>query len=322
MFARRTWAVERPLAFAAVEARHVAARQRHPDHAFAVDVHAARAVTGRGNLVDLRKRRGRGVGAGAHADDRAREGEHRAPDRAVHRIDADAVERSNDALILRRIDRLVRLGIAFVALAVAVGVEDERRPALRLHLVAGFVEGLAVEPADHAALRAAGAGPERVVGVFREHEMVGGEAGADERDLAAFWIVHGEMARGLLDWCELRRGMVRALAAEVRIGELADARGEADPAGLIHHRIVHAGLAVPDHLVAPIGRWAVWIVLRRRRLWITHRHFYRSRGVGLRIEHGEEVCALFGRAVELAVGVDRRLALVGRDLVVQVGLGA
>src|SRR5262249_22235705 len=152
------------------------ARQRHPDHAFAVDVHAARAVTGRGNLVDFRKRRGWGVGAGAHADDRAREGEHRAPDRAVHRIYADAIERSDDALVLRRIDRLVRLDIAFVALAVAVGVE--RRPALRLHLVAGFVEGLAVEPADHAALRAASAGPERVVGVFREHEMVGGEAGA------------------------------------------------------------------------------------------------------------------------------------------------
>ncbi len=322
MFAGRTWAVERPLAFAAVEARHVAARQRHPDHAFAVDVHAARAVTGRGDLVDLRKRRGWGVGAGAHADDRTREGEHRAPDRAVHRIDADAVERSNDALILHRIDRLVRLDIAFVAPAVAVGVEDERRPALRLHLVAGFVEGLAVKPADHAALRAAGAGPERVVGVFREHEMVGGEAGADERDLAAFWIVHGEMARGLLDRRELRRGMVRALAAEVRIGELADARGEPDPAGLIHHRIVHAGLAVPDHLVAPIGRWAVWVVLRRWRLGIAHRHFYRSRGVGLRIEHGEEVRALLGRAVELAVGIDRRLALVGRNLVVQVGLGA
>src|SRR5215470_9896781 len=214
MFAGRIWAVERTLAFAAVEARHVAARQRHPDHTFAIDVHAARAMAGRGNVVDFRKRGGWRVGAGTHADDRAREGEHRAPDRAVHRIDADAVERSDDALVLRRIDRLVRLDIAFVALAVAVGVEDERRPALRLYLVAGFVEGLAVEPADHAALRAAGAGPERVVGVFREHEMVGGEAGADERDLPASGIVHREMARGLLDRRELRRRMVRALAAK------------------------------------------------------------------------------------------------------------
>src|SRR5262249_5707392 len=100
------------------------------------------------------------------------------------------------------------------------------------------------------------------------------------------------------------------------------AGGYRDYVGVIHHRIVHAGLAVPDHLVAPIGRWAVWIILRRWRLGIAHRHFYGSRGVGLRIEHGEEVCALLGRAVELAVGVDRRLALVGRDLVVQVGFGA
>src|SRR5262249_61656952 len=150
----------------------------------------------------------------------------------------------------------------------AVGWRVGARPVFGLYLAAVFVEGLAFEPADHAALRAAGAGPERVVGVFREHEMVGGEAGADERDLPASGIVHREMARGLLDRRELRRGMVRALAAEVRIGELADARGEPDPAGLIHHRIVHAGLAVPDHLVAPIGRWAAWIVLRRWRLGI------------------------------------------------------
>src|SRR5262249_36545142 len=144
MFAGRIWAVERTLAFAAIEARHVAARQRHPDYASAVDVHAAGAVAGRGNVVDFRKRGGWRVGAGAHADDRAREGEQRAPDRAVRGIDADAVERSDDALVLRRIDRLVRLDIAFVALAVAVGVEDERRPSLPRPLVAAFVRSAAV----------------------------------------------------------------------------------------------------------------------------------------------------------------------------------
>jgi hypothetical protein len=85
---------------------------------------------------------------------------------------------------------------------------------------------------------------------------------------------------------------------------------------------VHAGLAVPDHFLAPIRRRRQRIVLRRRRLGIAHRHFHGGGGVGLRIEHGEEVRALLGRAVELTVGVDSGLALVGRDLVMQIGLGA
>ena len=70
------------------------------------------------------------------------------PDRAVgrirhHRVGARA---AGDALVLGGIDRLVRLDV-FVALAVAVGVEHERRPALRLGGVAGLVEHLGVEPA-------------------------------------------------------------------------------------------------------------------------------------------------------------------------------
>ena len=56
-------------------------------------------------------------------------------------------------LSLVGIDRLVRLDIALVALAVAVGVEDDRRPALRRRLVAGLVEHLGVEPADIAGAR-------------------------------------------------------------------------------------------------------------------------------------------------------------------------
>src|SRR5262249_53221288 len=139
MFAGRIWAVERTLAFGAVEARHVAARQRHPDHTFAIDVHAARAMAGRGNVVDFRKGGGWRVGAGAHADDRAREGEHRAPDRAVHRIDADAVERSNDTLVLRRIDRLGRLAPALLARAVALGEGVGGRPRLGLFPVSSVV---------------------------------------------------------------------------------------------------------------------------------------------------------------------------------------
>src|SRR5712671_1768631 len=66
--------------------------------------------------------------------------------------------RSDDALVFARIDRLVGLDI-IVALAVAVGVKNERRPALGFLLIAGFFEHFAIEPADDRRLRAAGAGP-------------------------------------------------------------------------------------------------------------------------------------------------------------------
>ena len=102
-----------------------------------------------------------------------------APDRAVDRARHHGVEARVDALVLGRIDRLVRLDVG-VALAVAVGVEDERRPALRLRGVAGLVEHLRVEPADH---RAAAARPQRVVRVVAELQVVRREAGVDERVL-------------------------------------------------------------------------------------------------------------------------------------------
>ena len=86
-------------------------------------------------------------------------------------------------LSLVGIERLVGLDVV-VALAVAVGVEDKRRPPLRLHRIAGLVEHLGVEPADH---RAAAAGPQRVVGVVAELQVMGLEARVDERVLASSW---------------------------------------------------------------------------------------------------------------------------------------
>src|SRR2546423_2520297 len=50
---RRSRPVEGPLALATVEAGHVSARQRHPRHAIAVDVHTAHPEAGRRHLVDL-----------------------------------------------------------------------------------------------------------------------------------------------------------------------------------------------------------------------------------------------------------------------------
>src|SRR3954462_3875932 len=129
MIAGRLRSVERPLAFAPVETADVAACERHPHHALAVDIAAARAEAGHRNVVDFRECGFGRVGAGREPYDRARAGAQRPPDRTVGRARHDSVEHLRDALVLGRIQRLVGLDI-FVSLAVAVGVEDERRPAL------------------------------------------------------------------------------------------------------------------------------------------------------------------------------------------------
>src|SRR5262249_43616480 len=131
MIARRLGSVERTFALAAVEAADVAARERHPDDAPAGGVAPARAEAREPGVVDFRKRGLRRVGAGIEPHDRTRARAQRAPDRAVDRVRHHRVEHLRDALVLGRIDWLVRLDIV-VALAVAVGVEDERRPSLRL----------------------------------------------------------------------------------------------------------------------------------------------------------------------------------------------
>ena len=151
--------------------------------------------------------------------------------------------------------------------------------------------------------------------------MVRLEAGADQRDLAGLGLDHRQVPRRGLQREHLGRRMVRALLAEVRIRRRADARGEPDPALLVVHRVVRAGLAVPDRLLAPVGRRRHRIVLVRRRLRIAHRHLERRGLVIDRIEHRNEVGAVLDRAVDQAVGVERRLALVGRGDVVQVVLG-
>jgi hypothetical protein len=68
-------------------------------------------------------------------DRRAGERVRVAPYRAVDGTDRDAVEARVDPFVLRRVDWFVGLD-PWVLLAVAVGVEDERCPSLRLLLVA------------------------------------------------------------------------------------------------------------------------------------------------------------------------------------------
>ena len=104
-----------------------------------------------------------------------------------------------------------------IDLAVAVGVDDDRGPALSLRLVAGLFPDLAVDPADGALLRAAGAHPHRVVGIFRQHDVVGVEAGADQLGGVG---LRDRRRRGrrfdVLSGNALADGLIRAVLAERR----------------------------------------------------------------------------------------------------------
>jgi hypothetical protein len=115
-------------------------------------------------------------------------------DRAVDRARHDRVEAAGDALVLARIDRLVRLDIG-VALAVAVGVEHQCRPALRFRGIAGLVEHFGVEPADDGPTAAR---PQRVVLVEAELQMMRVETGVDKGVLHRLRVEHRQLPMALL----------------------------------------------------------------------------------------------------------------------------
>src|SRR4030095_11736573 len=127
-------AVERSFTLAPVEAADVAARERHPQHSLAVDVAAARAEARHRDVEDLRQLR---VGIVAHDTAAGGAYPHSVPDRALGRIRHHGVgaRAAGDAHVLAGVHWLIGLDI-FVAFAVAIGVENERRPALRLGRIA------------------------------------------------------------------------------------------------------------------------------------------------------------------------------------------
>ncbi len=98
--------------------------------------------------------------------------------RIVDRARLHAIERRHDALVFFRIERLIGFDI-FVTFSIAIGVDDEWSPALRLLLIAGLLVHLRIQPAHHAAVRASGAGPQRVVGIVRKIEMLRVETRVD-----------------------------------------------------------------------------------------------------------------------------------------------
>ena len=78
-------------------------------------------------------------------------------------------------------------------------------------------------------------------------------------------------------------------------------------------------MAIPDSLIPPNRRG-----LQRLRLAgsirIAIRNLHPASGVVHRVEHRKRVAALFGRSVDQAIGVQARIALIGRDFVVQITL--
>src|SRR5437870_2133330 len=138
--------------------------------------------------------------------------------------------------------------------------------------------------------------------------MVGGEARADQRELAGFRIVHGEMAVGLVEWEQLRRGMVRPFFAEGRIVRWTDSRSEPDAALFIEHRVVHARLAIPDDLVAPVWRRCHRVLRRGGGLRVADRHFDLARLMSHWVQDRHKIRALLGRPIDEAIGVDYGMA--------------
>ena len=151
--------------------------------------------------------------------------------------------------------------------------------------------------------------------------MVRAEARADVRELLRRRVVHRELPSRAIHREQLRRRMRRALLAERRIVGRTHGGGDPHATLLIDHRVVDVRLTGPQHGVAPVSR-------RRtggrtggdRRRGVAHGERHACHGVVHGIEHGQVVGAQLQRAVEQTVRVDARVAPVGRDDVVQVGL--
>jgi hypothetical protein len=90
--------------------------------------------------------------------------------------------------------------------------------------------------------------------VKAEMQVVGLEAGVDERVLHRLRVEHRELPVALFQRKELGRGMLGALLAEGRVVEPAHRGGQPHSALAVDHHVVIIDARVPDLPVAPIGR--------------------------------------------------------------------
>ena len=312
---------------AAVEAGHVpAARQGGPHDAVGADVDAPRRepLDGRVGVLERRlvvlgdARLGRVV-AQLEPHDLPRHAARGGPHHAVRgRVGDDAVPPAAHLLVQGRVDvagAAHPLGDA----AVAVGVDDDRAPALRGLRVAGLLVDVDVEPADDGADRAE---VQALAVLVAELQVVGVEAGVDELDVLRRRVVPGDVARRPVQRIVLRIGVVRALAAPRGVAGPANLVGHPHPPLRVHHRVVRVPRVVPDQLVAPVdGGLQVLPVDVRPEValagGVAHRQDHLARLVRARVDPHQLVVGEL-HPVDGAAGVDRRVPLVGRDLVVDV----
>src|SRR5690606_39746079 len=105
----RFGAVQRTFAFAPIERSEVPAAERHPHDAVPVDVRAAHAEAGQRRYVDFGERGLRRIRARVETNDRTGVAEGGSPYRVVDGARHHGIETGGNALVLRRIDGLVRL---------------------------------------------------------------------------------------------------------------------------------------------------------------------------------------------------------------------
>src|ERR1700730_17762362 len=116
--------------------------------------------------------------------------------------------------------------------------------------------------------------------------------------------------------------MVRTLLAELRIGWWADPRCDPDPTLLIQHRVMRAGLAIPNRFVSPIWRRSHRSIFGGWCIGIAYRVFHLACDIADRVEDRDEIRTLFRRPIERAIGIDSRVPPVSGNLVVQVSRGS
>src|SRR5262245_324938 len=317
--------VERALALGAVEAADMAGAKRHPVHAVRIYVAAAWTEARQRDIVDFGECRLGRVRARIDAHDRAGIGADRAPDRAVLLVNRHGIDHLAETHVLARLLRAAGLGV-FAALAVAAGIDDQRGPASRLRRVVGLIPLLDVEPTDYAAAATRG-GPQRVVAVVGEVQMVGREADIDEVVFLRLGIVDRELATAAVERVKLGRRVVPIVAVGGLFLLVTERGRHPDPALLVEHRVVVVEVGFPDLLVAPVGRRAEWLFHGRMagteilvHVRVADRRLVQGRSVGLRIDDRHVAHAVFGLAIDRTAGIDGRVTPIGGDEVMQVVL--
>src|SRR4029078_4957589 len=193
VIARCAWPVERSLAQTPIETHEVPARFRTPRNTVGVNVTTTNSDARFRRSIELGELRLR---IEAHEARLSAKDADRVPDRTILRIRHDGVRSraAGDTRVLGGISWLPRFG-EVVTFAIAVGVEDERRPADCFFRAAGLVEHPRVDPAGD---RSCATEPQSIVSVVAELRMVGAEAGIDERVFHRLRVGAGHCTRASL----------------------------------------------------------------------------------------------------------------------------